>query len=142
MRAMTVADRIKACVARHPDWTAVRIAKSVGCKSSEVVGKWKLASVSVVATATTKAKGKSLADFKATYDRSYIVPKRIREGLKALRGGWEYEAQFARLAAVSTQDLNMYRDEFAAHIVPLNKDGRRAWAATATLAEQMKGMIR
>lgn len=84
--------------------------------------------------------GKSLAEFRAVYDKATIVPAKIRAGLKALAGGWEYEVSFARLAGVSLQDLGNFRDQFAEHVVAL-RDHRRAWAATPALAGQMREAV-
>lgn len=86
--------------------------------------------------------GKSLTEFRQAYDKSLIVPQRIREGLKALGEGWEYESQFARLAGLSLPDLGNFRDQFSDHIVVLRRDGKRAWAGTAALAARMREMIK
>lgn len=90
--------------------------------------------------ATGKRPGKTLAEFRLTYDKATIVPAKIKAGLKALGGGWEYEVQFAKLAGVSLADLGMFRDQFAAHVVSL-RESRRAWAGTAAVANQMREMI-
>ena len=83
---------------------------------------------------------RSLAEFKATYDKSFIIPRAIRAGLKQLGGGWEYEVAFAKMISVSLQDLGTYRDEFAQHIVSL-REGRRAWAGKASVADEMRKML-
>lgn len=85
--------------------------------------------------------GRSLQDFRAEHDKDFIVPRKIREALKLLGGGWEYEAQFAKLAGVSLADLGNYRDAFSEHVVPLRRDGKRAWAATAAVAARMREMV-
>lgn len=88
-------------------------------------------------------KSKKLSDFRAIFDKSFIIPKRIKEGLKSLGAqGWEYEAQFARVCGVSLADLSAYRDEFSDYIVQVNRDGRRAWAGSPALAGQMRDMVR
>jgi len=38
-------------------------------------------------------------------------------------------------------DLGAFRDQFAAHVVTLNREGRRAWAGTASVAKQMREML-
>ena len=83
---------------------------------------------------------RSLAEFKATYDKSYIIPRAIKAGLKRLGAGWEYETAFAKMINVSLQDLGAYRDEFAQHIVSL-REGRRAWAGRASVADEMRKML-
>lgn len=85
-------------------------------------------------------KRKTLADFRATYDKSYVVPKKVKAALSALGSGWEYEVDFAKQAGVSLSDIGMFRDQFNEHIVQV-KEGRRIWAGTKSLAEQMREMI-
>jgi len=87
-----------------------------------------------------KRAGRSLAEFRATYDKDTIVPGKIKAALKTLGGGWEYEAQFARLAQVSLADLGNYRDQFANHVITL-RESRRAWAGTTALAQAMREML-
>lgn len=86
---------------------------------------------------------KGLKDFRSLFDKSFIIPNRIREGLKNLGpNGWEYEAQFAKASGVSLADLSAYRDEFAEYIVVVNRDGRRAWAGSPKLAQSMREMVK
>lgn len=85
--------------------------------------------------------GKSLSDFRAMHDKSFIIPTRIKEGLKQLGDGWEYEAQFAKIAGISLSDLSIFRDEFSDFIVVVRRDGKRAWAGTKATAQRMKEMI-
>ena len=84
--------------------------------------------------------GRSLAEFRATYDKDVIIPTRVRAALKALGAGWEYEVQFAKLAGVSLSDLGNYRSQFADYVVTL-RESRRAWAGTVATATAMKGML-
>jgi hypothetical protein len=87
-------------------------------------------------------KVKKLAEFKSLYDKDTIVPAKIKEGLKALGAdGWEYESQFAKDCCVSLADIGTYRDLFADHIVPLRREGKRVWAGSRKLAEQMRSMV-
>lgn len=88
-----------------------------------------------------KNSGKSLADFRVTHDRSFIVPERIKDALKALGDGWEYEMQFTKLAAVSSSELSSYRDQFSDYVVVLRRDGKRAWAGSPATAQKMREMI-
>ena len=83
---------------------------------------------------------RSLAEFRAAYDKDYIIPRRIKEGLSQLGSGWEYETEFAKLIGVSLQDLGRYRDKFAQHVVSL-REGRRAWAGRASVADEMRRML-
>ncbi len=84
--------------------------------------------------------GRSLDEFRHTYDKSTIIPARIKEGLSKLGSGWEYEVAFAKLAGVSLSDLGNFRDQFAAHVVTL-RESRRAWAGTKATAGKMREML-
>ena len=85
-------------------------------------------------------KGRTLKEFKETYDKATIVPQRIRNGLKMLGQGWEYEVLFAKMAGVSLADLSAFRDQFADHVITL-KESRRAWAGSAAVAKAMREML-
>ncbi|MBM4296596.1 MAG: hypothetical protein FJ143_02535 [Deltaproteobacteria bacterium] len=86
--------------------------------------------------------GRKLEEFRDTYDKSVIIPRRIRDGLKTLNGGWLYEVQFAKHAGVSLPDLSNFREQFAEHLVVVRRDGKRAWAATPAIAAKMREMLR
>lgn len=87
--------------------------------------------------------GRSLQDFRAEHDKSFIVPLKIREALKKLGAeGWDYEVQFLRLAGLSVTDLAAYRDEFADHFVVVGgRNPKRLWAGSAALAQKMREMV-
>ena len=92
--------------------------------------------------AEPKALGRTLQDFRAEHDKSFIVPQRIREAIKKLGTGWEYEVGFLRLAGLSTTDLAAYRDEFSDFIVVVGgRNQKRIWAGTKELATQMRQMV-
>jgi len=89
--------------------------------------------------APASAKGKTLADFRAQYDKSFIVPQRVREGLRKLgASGWEYEVEFAKIAGVSLADLGRFRDQFADYVIQIGRDSRRAWAGSKAMAQAMR----
>ena len=96
---------------------------------------------------TTKHKtetqpGKSLAEFRATHDKAFIIPKKIKEALQQLgSSGWEYEVGFAKLAGISLADLGNFRDQFAEHVVAIRRDGKRAWAGSKDTAAKMRAMV-
>jgi hypothetical protein len=133
---MTDAERIKASMQRNPNASMRRIAKNLNMR---------LADVQAVVTGNKleakRAGGRSLSEFRAVYDKDYIVPKRIREGLKELGAGWEYEAEFIRQIGVRAADLATYRDMFADHIVNIRSESKRAWAGTVATAKQMREMV-
>lgn len=94
------------------------------------------------APAEQKGAGRTLQDFRAEHDKSFIIPARIREALKKLGAGWEYEVGFLRLASLSTTDLAAYRDEFADYVVLVGgRNPKRIWAGTKELAAQMRQMV-
>jgi hypothetical protein len=86
--------------------------------------------------------GRTLSEFRAAYDKATIVPARIRAALKALgKTGWEYEAEFAKAAGLSLQDLGRFRDQFADYVVSIGRSARRAWAGHTTTAQRMRDML-
>jgi len=92
------------------------------------------------ANASAKTQGRTLDEFRHTYDKDTIIPQRINEALKRLGGGWVFEVEFAKMAAVSLSDLGNYRDGFADHVVAL-RESRRAWAGTTATAKAMREML-
>ena len=86
--------------------------------------------------------GRSLQEFRAEHDKSFIVPKKITDALKKLGNGWEYEVQFMRIAGLSVTDLAAYRDQFAEHVVMVGgRNPKRVWAGTVDLARQLRDMV-
>lgn len=94
-----------------------------------------------VAKPKVDPKGKSLAEFRAQHDKSFIVPKRIKEGLAALGSGWEYEVQFAKIAGISLADLSNFREQFADNFVVVGRSGKRAWTGSKATAQAMREMV-
>lgn len=117
-------------------------AKSIGVAESTFRG-WlnKSKSNSKSNKTTVKNVKKSIVDFKKKFDKSYIIPLRIKEGLSNLGSlYWEYETDFSRSIGVSLSDLSAYRDSFSDHIVQL-KEGRRIWAGSKKVASKMREML-
>jgi len=85
--------------------------------------------------------GKTLADFRAMHDKDYIVPTAIRTALRTMPGVWMYEIDFTRHAQLTQHDVANYRDQFTAHVVVAGRDGRKMWAKTKAVAEQMRRML-
>jgi hypothetical protein len=141
-------DKLKAAKAKNPTVGRTVLARMAGVSEGIaklfLQGRAKPSGVKTVKVATGRAapaKGKTLADFRQTYDKATIVPSRVKAALKELgASGWEYEVQFARMAGVSMTDLSAFRDQFAGYIVNL-KDNRRAWAGSIKTATQMKEMV-
>ena len=88
---------------------------------------------------------RSIDDFRSAHDRSFIVPKKIKEALASLGAdGWAYEGEFMKMAQISTTELGFYREKFEAHVVQLrgaNHNGKRAWAGTKATADKMRKML-
>jgi hypothetical protein len=85
--------------------------------------------------------GRSLADWKATYDKDTIVPSKVRAALKELGQSWEYESEFVRRAGVSYADLNGYRDAFADYIVTIRAESKRVWAGSVEFAQALREVL-
>lgn len=84
--------------------------------------------------------GRSLADFRAAHDKNFIVPAKIKAALKALGDGWEYEAQFIRLAGVSQSDMGNFREQFSEYIVIVDRT-KRVWAGSKATAARLRDMV-
>ena len=113
-----------------------RVAKRSGGIPAESV-----AAGSIADSPRTKAV-KTLADFRQAYDKDTIVPAKIRAGLSILGpDGWEYEVEFAKMCGISLYDMGRVRDKFADHVVSVNRNTKRAWAGSKSLASKMKEMI-
>jgi hypothetical protein len=89
-----------------------------------------------------KVSGKDLEAFRAMHDKSFIVPKRIQEGLAALGDSWEYEAEFIKRCGVSQTDFAAYRDQFADFFLETGGTGgargKRVWAGTKAFAKRLR----
>lgn len=93
---------------------------------------------------TKKTAGRTIDEFRASHDRSFIVPNKIRAGLQALGDGWAYEGDFVKLAGISLTDLGAYRGKFEEFVVTLKgsvHNGRKAWAGTKATAAKMREML-
>jgi len=84
-------------------------------------------------------KGKDLDAFRAAHDKSFIVPKRIKEGLVALGESWEYEHEFIKRCGLSQTDFAKYRDQFSDFwlLVP-GQNPKRVWAGTKAFAAKLR----
>lgn len=88
-------------------------------------------------------KGKTLADFRAAHDKNVIVPTKIKNALDALAKenpeNWVYEQELIKRAGISTTDLAVFRESFAAHIVEVGtRNAKRVWFATAKVAAKVR----
>ena len=115
--------------------TITAAAKALGIAQSTLSDRLKRAS-----QPKGDATGRSLSEFRATHDKSFIVPKKIRDGLAKLGEGWEYEMNFAKIAGISLSDLAAFRSLFEEHMVVVDRT-RRAWAGTKATAAKMRAMV-
>ena len=92
-----------------------------------------------------KKRGRSLDEFRAAHDKSFIVPKRIRDALNQLGDSWEYEIEFLRRCNLGTNELAEYRDQFEAdHVVLVSSRShstKRIWVGSKELAETLRQMV-
>lgn len=89
--------------------------------------------------------GRTVAEFRAAHDKSFIVPTKLKAALTAIGDGWVYEAELVKLAQISLTELGMYRGQFEEHIVTLKGSehgGKRAWAGTKATAQKLRDMVR
>lgn len=88
------------------------------------------------------ARGRDEEAFRAAHDKSFIVPKKIQEGLESLGDSWEYEAEFMKRCALSTTDISQYRDQFADFFVETSgRNPKRAWAGTKKFAAKLRERV-
>jgi hypothetical protein len=87
-----------------------------------------------------KAAGKSLDDFRAAHDSSYIVPTKIKAALADLGEGWEYEAEFSKRAGLCNTDFAKYREQFSDFYVNVGgaRTQKRVWAGTKAFATKLR----
>jgi hypothetical protein len=89
-----------------------------------------------------RAGGKDLEMFRAAHDKSYIVPRRIKEGLAALGESWEYEGEFIRRCGISQTSFAAHREEFKDFFVETagnnGNRGKRVWAGSKAFAAKLR----
>lgn len=96
------------------------------------------------AKSPAKPVGKTSAEFLKTYDKSTIVPAKIREALDKLGKSWLSDLDFMRMAGVSPTDMTHFCDEFEEYVVVVTENGRkgrRIWFGDKTLAAEMRGKL-
>jgi hypothetical protein len=121
--------------------TLAEAARRMGISRSTLADRCKKGPVEDAPENSSRA-GRSLSEFRNTFDKSTIVPAKIREALAKLGpDNWEYEVQFAKLAGVSLTDLATFREMFADYIVHIRRDSKRAWAGSPATAKIMRQMI-
>jgi hypothetical protein len=96
-------------------------------------------------TPPKKVGGKDLEMFRAAHDRSFIIPRRIKDALATLGESWEYEAEFIKRCGLSQSDFALYRDQFADFFVETANShrsrGKRVWAGSKAFATRLRGVV-
>lgn len=91
------------------------------------------------------AKPKGADDFQKLYDKSYTIPKKIKEGLEKLGpDGWEYQTEFAKMCGIGNlADFNAFATQFEKDhcVVVGGSKGKRVWAGSKALATKMRSML-
>jgi hypothetical protein len=92
-------------------------------------------------TSKKVTKADRLLAFRGAHDKSYIIPNKIREGLKQLGDDWKYEDDFMKLIGIkSKNDLSPFREQFKDFIVEAGKERARklVWVGTKAFAETLR----
>jgi hypothetical protein len=132
------ADEAKALLKKHGTLTrAAAAAGMVRSTFTRLVGGSKRP---VLGTASSKVIGRSIAEFRETYDKNTIVPRKIEAGIKRLGNRWLYEVEFSKEFGVSLRDLSMFRDRYSDNVVIVS-DSRRVWVGKRDVSETLKEML-
>lgn len=87
-------------------------------------------------------KKKTLADFRASHDKNFMIPAKIKAGIEGLGvDGWDYEAPFQKTIGVSTTDGARFRDGFKDFIVLIDAGKKRIYCGSKKLAAKMREMV-
>lgn len=89
----------------------------------------------------TKPSGRSLAEFKQSYDKNTYVPQKIQSALNDLGDAWEYEMEFIKRSGVSLVDINIFREMFSRNFVHLKRENKRIWCGTESFANKIRELI-
>lgn len=118
----------------------VRAAAELGISRSTLQHRMLAAGRSTVSAREDKPVGYTRDDFRARYDKSYIVPNRIREALKKLGAGrYLPEGDFIKLAGLSQTDLSAYRHMFEDDYIVMVERTKRLWCGSKALAAEFRG---
>jgi len=103
--------RIRDCLAKHPEWANYRIASATDTVVAEVAAA--RGERSPATTPQVKPRGITLEQFRAKYD----VRERIRAGIKALAGVCMSDPEFREACGILPQDWRRFADldEFEAY---------------------------
>lgn len=87
-------------------------------------------------------RGKSLDQFKAAHDKSFIIEKRLKDALAELGEGWLYESELMRSARIGPGEITRLREKFAKFTLIVGRRGKQkhVWAGTPALAKKLRSM--
>lgn len=91
--------------------------------------------------AAKKSSGKDIESFRQAHDRTYRIPRIIKEALAELGDAWEYELEFLKRSELSTIDLAAFRDQFEPHWIEVrsgNRNVKRIWCGTVKFANKLR----
>ena len=91
--------------------------------------------------ASKKQSGKDVESFRQLHDKSYRIPRIVKDALADLGESWEYEVDFIKRSGVSALDLATFRDQFADHWIEVRTGGRnskRVWCGTVKFANKLR----
>ena len=91
--------------------------------------------------AEKKQSGKDVESFRQLHDRTYRIPRVIKEALASLGDAWEYEVEFLKRSGISNIDLANFRDQFADHWLEVrsgNRSVKRVWCGTVKFANKLR----
>lgn len=90
------------------------------------------------------AAAKNIADFRAAHDNDFIVPNKIRDGIKRLGvDRWMYEQDFAKFCNIGHAQFSIYRDQFSEYIVLTSggNNAKRVWTGSSDFANRLRAMV-
>lgn len=94
----------------------------------------------------SKLPAKTLNSFREKFDRSVVVPNKIKAALQSLLDehgpeAWESEGEIIKRSGISMTDMGEFREMFEKHIVKVrerNRDERRIWFGDAKVAAKVR----
>lgn len=93
---------------------------------------------------TAKTPGRDLTEFRGSYDKDFIVPRKIEAALAKIgHERWDYNQDFQKLAGVTTNDLALFREQFTDFLVEVGGNGHKKiiWCGSKALATKLRAMV-
>ena len=129
---MNVDEKIKRCIATHPEWDNSRVANAVHGRVPDVLRVRGGKAAPVTASPALLKRGKSMAQFRQQFD----VKLRIQQGVKKhLQGVYMPDQEFREACGVSTTEWRRYSEESEFDVYRAKIRGQILWAAPKMLLE-------